>query len=743
MASSKASSKTSASSPSSSSLAPASADPTKLPDADTGKALDKYRESEDARKLVAWVQSEYERAKQARQSKQLQWYINMSYFFGLQWIETTRRTLPNGYADKIMLPRRPYYAQKKVINRTRAFVRTELSKFLSSPPTVVSVPSTAEDQDIRAAFAAEQAWQSISDAKKFRTHFRSAAWWMVVTGNGFIKTYWDNDRTDPLSQQQGDICFGNITPFHLFVPDLREENIEDQPYLINAYVKPVDWVKNYYGDALKGIDISPSVSSANSILEEGYLNLSQGNRQPDSVVLFETWIKPGTTSILPEGGVIHTVDDKLISINRGWPYEHGMYPYTQFSHIPTGTFYADSPLVDTNTLQKEYNTLRSEISEAGRRMARPQLLAAEGSIVPSKMTNEPGLIIQYRPGLPPPQPMPLSPLPEYYVNQMPQVLTDWEDLTGQHDVSRGQAPPGVTAGTAINYLQEKDDQYLTPQYQNVEEGTERVATQTVGLFVQYVDMPRKIKVIGADGAFDTLMLSGADIKNGTDIRVEEGSAVGQSRAAQDAKVMDQFSLGIIDRVEARMLLSSGGAQRSQDLMSVAEKKAQRENIKMKMLDEQIIAKASNEFVMETLSNPEILAQAQITPEQITQDIIDEVAQSAPPVVAVADFDVHQQHIETHNRFRMSQEFEALPQPIQEQFAKHVAEHQRLLMQGQMMNFLQQIPSDGSDGQDPGSFGAPPGDTEAIAGSPEDMGPGATLAGNGAAPEVALQSTGGA
>lgn len=667
----------------------------------------------------------------------------MAMFYGQQWVEATRRSLPQGYRDQLMLPKKPYYAQRKVINRTRAFVRTELSKFLSSPPTVVSVPSTAEDQDIRAAYAAEQAWQSISTTKKFRTHYRKAAWWMIVTGNGFIKTWWDQERYDRFAEQKGDICFGSITPFHLFVPDLREDEIEDQPYLINAYIKPVEWVRTYFGKMLEGIDIQATTTSANSILEEGYLNLAIGSQGPDSCIVYESWIKPGATQLLPEGGVVITVDDKLVSIVRGWPYDHGMYPYTKFEHIPTSTFYGDSPLVDTNSLQKEYNTLRSEVSEAGRRMARPGLLVAKGSLVPSQITNEPGIIIQYRPGLPKPEPIPLSPLPQYYLDQQDRLLSDWEDLTGQHEVSKGTAPPGVTAGTAINYLQEKDDQYLTPQYQSIEEGTERIANQSIGLFVQYVDAPRKIKVLGADLAFDTVMLQGSDIKNGTDIRVEEGSSVGHSKAATDAKIMDMFTVGLYDRAEARQLLSAGGSQRAQDLLSVAEKKAQRENIKMKMLDPRTIMEESNNFVMETLSNPEILATAGITEDQITEEVIQEIAQSAPPVVTVADFDIHEQHIETHNRFRMSQEYEALDPTIQEQFTKHVAEHQRLFMQGQMMNFLQQIPSDGSDGLEPGMSGAAPGDTEEIAGDPAAMGPGATLAANGAAPDVAAMTSGAA
>lgn len=708
-------SSTSASTPPSSTAAQGP-QPTKFDPQESENVLRRFREGEEAAKLVSWVLEQYEKAKTARHQKQLQWYVNMAYFYGQQWLDITRRNLPTGYQDRLMLPKKPYYQQRKTVNRTRSFVRTELSKFLSKPPSVIAVPATGEDEDLRSSYAAEQAWQSIQSARKLRTHYGKAAWWMILTGNGFVKTWWDNTIVNPFDGTVGDICYGSVTPFHLFVPDLREQEIEDQPFIINAYVKPIEWAKTFFGDALKGVDLKASATSQNTILDSGVLNLQQTNsNQYDSCVIYETWIKPNATRLLPEGGVVITIDTHLISIERGWPYAHGMYPYSKFEHIPTATFYADSPLVDTNQLQRDYNTLRSEISEAGRRTARPALIAAKGSIVPSKVTNEPGQIIEYKPGLPKPDQLVLPQLPQWYLQQGDTILSDWEAVTGQHDVSRGEAPPGVKAGTAISFLQEKDDQYLTPQYQSIEDGYEKIARSTIGLFVQYVDLPRKIKVIGADDAFDTMLLSGADLRNGTDVRVEQGSSIGESRAAQRATVMDMFSIGLIDQPTALQLLEMGGVQKVQDVMKVAARKAQRENIKMKMLDEMTIQQSTMQFMSQAMqTDPNIALTLQTDPNAMMQ-----LGQQAPPVVPVDDFDVHQAHIETHNKFRMGQEYETLPQPVKDEFAKHVAQHMQMLSM-QMMAAPQPAPGDTPKDQ-------------------PESGPGATMKANGAVPEAPMMT----
>jgi len=288
----------------------------------------------------------------------------------------------------------------------------------------------------------------------------------------------------------------------------------------------------------------------------------------------------------------------------------------------------------------------------------------------------------------------------------------------------------VTSGTAISYLQEASNQYLTPQFQSIEDGIEKIATQTIELFVQYVDLPRKIRTIGADGAFDTMLLRGADVASGTDIRIETGSSFAKSKAAQEARVMDMFAVGIIDQPAAARMLEIGGVQKIMDTLNVAERKAQRENIKMKMLTQDDIEMArmqAMEEIMaslppEAMENPEIMMELENMP--------------APLVVPVDDFDVHEVHVETHNKFRMSQEYEILPDELKAQFSEHVAMHEQAIQQKQLQQFLQMIPGDGTEA------GGPPmgGDSmEVPIGGPE-MGPGAMMAPNGAVPDMAPEQS---
>ena len=666
-----------------------------------------FRKTKDGKALVGWVLNEFEKARSARSSFEGIWKSHLAFYRNDHYSSTSNPT-------PLKNPSTPDQAKRKMrvsVNRVRSFVRTEHSKFVSQEPTVSVVPASSEDSDFRAATAGEQVWRSASNAGYLDTHYSEASWWKVLTGNGFLKTYWDGSSVDPISGERGIIRYGSVSPFHLFVPDLHEISLEEQPYLFNAYSKTLSWARHRFSKELK--DCTPGDLSLTQSLKN---NVTPDVKEyPDSVTVLEVWVKPGAHKGLPEGGLLHLVGSTLVGITKKMPYHHGLYPYTHLQHLHTGGFYRESPLIDLIPLQQEYNQVRSDLARAARQMGRPQLAVQKGSYTIAKHTNETGLIVEYNPGMAPPQPLPLTEIPAYVQNQQDRILQDFEDVSGQHEVSRGQAPgSGVTAGTAIAYLQESDDQFLTPQYRSDEKAFEKIAKQTLELFVQYVPTPRKIKSVGADRAFDMSELSGADIRNGTDVRVEKGSTISTSQVARRAEIKEMVGMGILTPEQALQMMEMGGAERMRETFDIARAKAQRENTKMKNLTVPEVMQTTDQAIMsarETLGpeglqqlvGPDLVemeASGQPVDEETINGLAEEkLREMAPALIPADDFDLHEAHIEAHDQFRMSQEFEQLPDEVKEQFEKHIRGHREMMAQAQRAAFLNMIPSDGSDGSD--------------------------------------------
>lgn len=651
--------------------------------------LNRFKKKKEAKELVAWIRSEYEKLKTNRKTDEQDWYLQIAFFNGYQY--HAWQTVGSGQV--LREEPNPANLPRITVNRIEPIIRTEISKTTSGRPSAMVVPASNDDDDLMAASAAEQVWQSMYDESNFQTDvLQKAEFWRATTGNAFIKAYWDSNERhiEPITvmdqftgqkaviQQEtsrGQVKYEVVSPFHLFVPDLSEEDIEEQPYIFNVYTKSPEWVKSTFGNVLPK-DFTPTKIAASEIFDAALMDQrNTATVKPESVLVIEMWAKPNGCPYLPKGGLVTIVDNEIVQFaENGIPYAHKNYPFAHLHTIPTGKFYRRGVIKNIIPLQREYNRVRSQIIQAKNLMSKPQMMYYEGSVDPRKITARPGIYIPVRPGFSMPTPVPIQPLPNYVLNEVRQLESDFEDLSGQHAVSRGESG-GVTAATAINYLQERDDAYLTSVFNALEAAIEKIAKQSLSLFVQYVDTPRLIRVVGADGAFDAQMLSGADIASGLDIRIESGSALPTSKSARQALITDWMKMGFISPQDGLRILDMGMLKQYYNLLKIDENQAQRENLMMKKLTQEQVEMFQQNWEMGVMRGD---------PDKIVPGQVDANGQplglAVPSVIPVNDWDNHAVHVEIHNRFRKSQSFETLDPAAKAEFQKHIAMHQQALQQ---------------------------------------------------------------
>lgn len=670
-------------------------------------------EQDQIKKLVGWIGSQYGKMKSERQRFERQWAINLAFVAGKQNVKYFPGKTGAASNGRLVTPPSPSYVSKRIINRIRPVVRTEMARVLSNKPNASVVPASTEEEDLFAAQAGEQIWECMYAGKQLLKTFGRSAFWLVTCGSSFMKMWWDPNAWDEVSKADGSVVYAPVSPFHLYVPDLMEPEIENQPYVFNVYTKTVDWVRSTYK-----IDAVPSVASKNDPLENAMFVFGTNEAVPDSCLVIEAWFKPGGHPLFPEGGYVTLVDEKVVDIRFGQFYEHRQYPFIKFDNIPTGMFYGESVVTDLLDPQREYNRTRNQINDSKNRMAKPQLVAPKGSVDPSRITSEPGLVIEYKPGLAPPQPLPLQGLPSYVTQELQNILMDIEDISSQHAVSRGGTTSGVTAATAINFMQERDDALMTTTYQSIEFGWEKIAKQTLALIVQFWDEPRMVTVTGIDHSYDVITLKGTELKAGTDIRMEAGSALPVSKAAKQALLMDLMKMGLVPPDKGLSLMEMGGIDKLYEEIKIDEQQAQRENVRMRRLDLEIISQHMQQVQQvnsqiqqsqDQISSGQPLDQqaapAPMTAGSVTPDMAIPGAeidpntgtplQMPPTVVNVNSWDNHQVHVDVHNRFRKTQAFELLPDLIKQQFEYHVQMHQQAL-------FASMQPTDPNAPVDPNS-----------------------------------------
>ena len=659
------------------------------------QALDKLRKQKLGNELVDWVRSEYSKCKQSHTSIRSQWYMNLSFFAGDQYVEKI-----NGQILKTRAPKRQI---RMIINRVRPMILTRISQMTSQKPTAEVVPSSAEIEDLLAAEAGQALFENaMSQYGLQKTYAEQTAFWQAVTGTGYIKTYWDKSAED------GNGCFkySAPSPFHVLVPELLTTEIEDQPYVLNVYTKPLSWVKQVYGDALPK-DHKPTVVGTTEVLETQYLNIKDSDRksEPDSCLFIEAWIKPGTHKDLPKGALLTIIDDILIqACLDGMPYEHGQYPFTKFGGVPSGGYYGTSPIDDYIQLQVELNRNRSLRASSRNLTANPGYMAPKGSVDVAKWHAAPGQVVEYMPGMGKPEPLQQPQLPNYVIQEEQALLSDMEDVSGQHQQTRGGTNAGITSGTAISFLQEADNSYMATVFLSIEKGFEKIGKQTIGLFVQYVDVPRMVKITGGD-TFSVQMLAGTDLKSADDLRVESGSSMPQSRTARNAMFMDMIQKGIIPVQAGLRQMHLSGMKEFFDRTEIDQRQAQRENQKMSEFPPQLIDQAQQ---MVDQQKQMAFAQAGIDPATATMSPVGgqiDAQFSNMTIIPVNDWDNHEAHIEEHQYFMKSQRFESLPQQVKDEFERHVKAHKDALQQSQMQDMFAQMGM-GQPGQNPMQPGMP-------------------------------------
>lgn len=663
------------------------------------EALDAINEQERKDKISKWVRDQYKKCKDQLEPIKRQWYMNMAFHNGDQYVD-----IIDGMLMKIPAPEKRV---RLVINRIKPVVRTEVSRMTSQQPAASIVPNTNEAKDVEAAKSAEAVYESVKNRKNLEGEIRKAAWWASVTGNAFIKTYWDpdyvSDQDDTVNELgdepavQGDHCIHSVSPFNILIPNLLEEEIEEQPYVLNVFTKPMEWVSTHYPDLVQKENYHPKLVMEDEVMNPRYLNVkdANANKPANSVLIIEAWIKPGNCRLLPKGGRVVVIDEEIVDMQEeGLPYEHGEYPFAKMGVIQTGSFYYASIIEDLIPIQREINRTRSQLLEARNLSAKPGIFYRSNSIDPNKWTSATAQLIEVKPGMEFPQPIPLPNIPSFVSNLEPQFLADMEDLSGQHQVSKGQAPAGVSAGTAIQFLQESDNSFMYTVHKSLEDCVKKVAKQIIELAIQYWDAPRLVKSIGRNNQISAKYLMQSDLKGATDVKIEGGSSMPESKAARIAMFSDFMARGYVPPDQGLKLMNLPSMGQYYELVDVDENQAIRENIALSELPvgQVQVARQQADMMVQGI-------QQQMPPgiDPMTIPAFGQAMEAAnEPFLPVHEWDNHDVHIMVHERHMKSQEFEEYPDEIKKEFELHRQRHIDMQSQKMMRDMFQQISQGGGD-----------------------------------------------
>lgn len=380
----------------------------------------------------------------------------------------------------------------------------------------------------------------------------------AITGEATTQPGQRDDReTEAATPAIGDVLLEVVNPFEVY-PQPHIDDWDALSWCIQAKRISLAEVRELFGD-----DIADTCKPATAESEGGFddkqviddwrsYNFGSILGQSDlpdkrKVMVLEYWERPSRR--FRSGRQVLIVGERVVQ-DRPNPYPFKDIPLVPAHYQRIPGFFWGRGLVDSMMpAQEQFNIANSQLAEAMSYVSHPKaLVPRSANISKSKMRNVPFEILEYSGGMKPDWLEPPG-MPAWMGTIMQTQYQFMQEITHQHDVSKGSTPPNVEAGIAIQQLQEADIAPLRAMYDSFDEALLRCARYMLLMAQRYYTDYRIISIIGDTHAPEVVEFTGADLYGVADVYVDPRSALPDSLVARR-----EFILGLYDR----MLLGAQG-----------------------------------------------------------------------------------------------------------------------------------------------------------------------------------------
>jgi len=442
------------------------------------------------------------------------------------------------------------------VNLLLNMYRNILSRLSVNYPAVAVIPATPSVDDVTKAKSTELFLEYHWNADDVKSTLSLAFSYLLSMGTCALHTYYDpsKDRITTTAHSAYDIFFEK---------DVTTPEESDWTAVRTYHTKQA--LKKAYPDKKK--EISDAITATQN---DG----KNGTKVPaNRVELFEIYWRDGRHAIIMGNTYLFKEEDALTD-----PCPIQIIRYTV---IPTRLWGIGliEPLVD---LQWFYNKARSQVIQNAELMANPKILIPKTAGVPTNsFTDRPGEKIYYNATGGKPEMMVPAPLPGYIMDNMSRIQSEMGDVAGIHSVSLGRRAVNVSSGAAIDVLAKKDLSQLEITQTFIEHAVRNMAKTVVLYAKAYYTEGKYIRMMDEYGGVIHREIQSEDLTGDPEVFIQAGSLFRKEAHDRDAKVMEMFNLGLIDKDTALYELSfrTSNAQVSDKVRSLSHAQSILEGVK--------------------------------------------------------------------------------------------------------------------------------------------------------------------
>jgi len=483
--------------------------------------------------------------------------------------------------------------QRFTVNHLFDLTETKISQMNRLKPAVEVLPTNGEWEDRAAATVTglliKHLWNVNNIDYLFQKQHRATR----IFGESYIFTDWNKDAGDmhPIYVEArdmgllpreyegvmytedkpimtGDIEYNLEVPWRVLLQ--RKTNYEDVEYLFRIKLVPTDKIKADYPQ--KKNDIKESEDLRSFDVDQAQSRLLEKH----TIVMEFTHIGTGQ---VPEGAFIKFTKDCILE-GGDHNFTHKKLPCIRLTDM-------DIPDILNGVSKYEMVVPIQDMITNGETLiakniyltAHAKWMMPRGACKIEQLGND-NTIVQFQGPVAPQLVQHAANAPEVYswVDGLKQKM---QTIYGSHGISRGEVPKGITAASALQFLNELENERATTDIAKHGFMIKDLAKMTIAVAGDMYDIDdgRLIRIVGENNKFLIRHFDVANLNKNYDVRIDLSTGLPETKSARYQRVLDalQRNPQMLSPERWEELLEFGNEKKMQSLMSEAVKSADSEN----------------------------------------------------------------------------------------------------------------------------------------------------------------------
>jgi hypothetical protein len=515
---------------------------------------------------------------------------NLLYYRGVPdrlWDRKTTRDYNEKRLNKV---------RRFIVNHLFDLTETKVSQMTRIKPNVEVLPTNDEWTDRGAAkavgFLIKHLWYINNVDYLIQNMHRYSR----IFGESFVFIDWDKDKGDlhpayvqardaglPAIQlpdgevidikggdevRTGDICYDIEVPWRVLLQ--RATKFEDVEYLFRVRIEDTDKLKEMYPKKTKEIKSTDNLK----IFE---IDEMTDRFVEHKTVVYEFW--HAGTGDLPKGRFIKFTDEVVLE-DSDHKFTHRKLPCIRHTDLDVpDVLNGVSKYEMIIPLQNMHNNVSTLIAKNIYLMAHAKWLMPRGACRIEQLGND-NTIVQYQGPVPPTMAQVQPNPPEAYAFR-DNIKNEMQTIYGSHGISRGEIPKGITAASALQFLNELESERATTDISKHTFLVKDLAKMTIAITGDKYDITdgRLVRIVGENNKFSIRAFDSANLNKDYDIRFDLSSGLPEQKSARMQRVLEamQRNPALFTPERWEELLELGNTEKMATLSTMAVQSADSEN----------------------------------------------------------------------------------------------------------------------------------------------------------------------